>query len=163
MPLPADNRCQTLVELLRSRAEQAPDRQAYVFLDREGAERERLTYAELDRRARAIAVAIGSAARPGDRALILHPPSLEYVAAFFGCLYAGVVAVTAYPPNFSRHLQRLQSLVADAEPAVAVTNARIARNARNHFERAVNLADVRWLDTATVSRRRGLAAAAAHR
>ena len=150
MPLPADNRCQTLVELLRSRAEQAPDRQAYVFLDREGAERERLTYAELDRRARAIAVAIGSAARPGDRALILHPPSLEYVAAFFGCLYAGVVAVTAYPPNFSRHLQRLQSLVADAEPAVAVTNARIARNARNHFERAVNLADVRWLDTATV-------------
>ena len=36
---------------------------------------------------------------PGDRVLLLVPPGLDYVAAFFGCLYAGAVAVPAYPPN----------------------------------------------------------------
>ncbi|WP_416676129.1 fatty acyl-AMP ligase [Egbenema bharatensis] len=53
--------------------------------------------------------------------MLLFPPSLEYIAAFFGCLYAGVIAVPAYPPRPNRSLQRLQSIAADAQASIALT------------------------------------------
>ena len=60
---------------------------------------EPLTWGELDRRARAIAAALTEAGAAGERALLLYPPGLDYLAAFFGCLYAGTVAVPVYPPR----------------------------------------------------------------
>ncbi len=71
---------------------------------------------ELDRRARAIAASLQEAARPDDRVLLLLPSDLDFVAAFFGCLYAGVVAVPAYPPRLlpQRSLPRLLAIVGDA-------------------------------------------------
>src|SRR5687768_7319608 len=85
--------CTTLVELLRVRAATSPDRIVYRFLPGDGKPEQRITYAELDRRAAGLAARIRETARPGDRALLLVPPSLDYVAAYFACLYARVVAV----------------------------------------------------------------------
>jgi acyl-CoA synthetase (AMP-forming)/AMP-acid ligase II len=62
-------------------------------------EGEQLSYGELDRRSRAIASQLQGLGLSGERALLLYPPGLDYLAAFFGCLYAGVVAVPAYPPR----------------------------------------------------------------
>lgn len=109
-----------LVDLLRGHARALPSKLAYMFLDdgeREGA---RLTYADLDRRARAIAAELQQRVVPGQRALLLFPPGLDYIEAFFGCLYAGVVAVPAYPPN-GRHLQRLRAIMDDANPSLILT------------------------------------------
>jgi amino acid adenylation domain-containing protein len=139
----------TVVDLLRAQARQQPDRRAYVFLDRDGAERESATFASLDRRARAIAARVRQQALPGDRVLILQPPSLEYIACFFGCLYAGVVAVTAYPPNFTRRLERIRGLVRDCAPALALTNDRVAAAAAARSD-ALELSGFDWLDTATI-------------
>ena len=61
-----------------------------------------LTRGELDRRARALAARLQARGLAGRRALLLYPPGLEFIAAFFGCLYAGVVAVPAYPPRPNR-------------------------------------------------------------
>src|SRR6516164_4091548 len=58
---------------------------------------------------------------PGSRALLLFPPGLEFISAFFGCLYAGVVAVPAYLPRLNRPMTRLQSIVADARPSAVLT------------------------------------------
>jgi amino acid adenylation domain-containing protein len=116
----------TLVALLRGRAAEQPDTLAYRFLlDGESAEA-RLTYAELDSAARSIAVRLADAGGRHERALLLYPPGLDYITAFFGCLYAGTVAVPAYPPNPSRladGLDRLRGIADDARPAVTLTTS----------------------------------------
>ena len=111
----------TLVDLVHRRAQGHGDRLAYLFLENGEEEGGRLTYAELDRRARALAVRLRDAGLEGQRALMLYPPGLDFVIAFLGCLYAGVVAVPAYPPASKRHLPRLRSIVVDSEPTVALT------------------------------------------
>ena len=89
----------TLVELLDYRASRHPDDVIFRFLSGDGAEDAALTFQGLRARARSIAAALAEHAAPGDRVVMLVPPGLEYVASFFGCLYAGVIAVPAYPPN----------------------------------------------------------------
>src|SRR6476619_4138148 len=118
----------TLVDLLRWRAAHQPDRHAYTFLQDGEAEAVDLTYRELDRRARAIGALLQSLGVAGERALLLYPPGLDYIAAFFGCLYAGVVAVPAYPPNparLERTLPRLRAIALDAQTCVALTTSPI--------------------------------------
>src|SRR4051794_33330188 len=90
----------TLVELLRRRARQQGDQRAFTFLADGGNQASDITYELLDRQARTIAAWLQqNEVGAGERALILYPPGLEYIAAFFGCLYAGVIAVPAYPPS----------------------------------------------------------------
>ena len=115
--------CATLQELLLHRAVHEPHRTAYVFLSDVNSEQSSLTYGELDQRARTIAAAISTRANVGDRALLLYPPGLEYLTAFFGCAYAGVVAVPAYPPRQNHNLLRVQSIVADAGATMALTTS----------------------------------------
>ena len=103
MKSPEQAPTKTLVEVLRSRAEQEPGRIAFDFRDRGTSEPEVLAYSELDRRARSVAAWLqASGTKPGDRVLLLYPPGLDYISAFLGCLYAGVVAVPSYPPSRSR-------------------------------------------------------------
>ncbi|WP_394842169.1 amino acid adenylation domain-containing protein [Pendulispora brunnea] len=113
----------TLIELLQCRASERSASHAYTFLaDGESIEHS-TTYGELDRRARAIAGAMQSCARPGDRVLIVLPPGLDFIAAFFGCLYAGLVTVPVPLPQRRRGLPRLLSIVRDCRPTVALSNA----------------------------------------
>src|SRR5690348_4224648 len=91
----------TLVDMLRRRAKLRGDARVYSFVHDDG-RRESLTFGELDRRARAIAQRLSAAVGPGDRVLLLHPPGLDYAIAFYGCLYAGCVAVPAFPPDDGR-------------------------------------------------------------
>jgi len=114
----------TLVELLRNRALQRPDHLSHLYLEDGEEEGDRFTYASLDRRARAIAVALRERCEPGDRVLMLYPPGLDYVAAFFGCLYAGIAAVPVYPPDtgrLNRSLPRLNVVARDAGTSLALT------------------------------------------
>jgi len=111
----------SLVDLLRSRAEGTPERLAYTFLLDGETKVSSMTYRELDRRARTVAVGLRDLAAPGDRALLLYPPGLDYIAGFLGCLYAGVVAVPIYPPRLNRPDPRLEAVTVDAQPTVALT------------------------------------------
>lgn len=58
--------------------------------------------------------------RPGQRALILYPPGLDYITTFYACIYAGVIAVPAYPPD-SRNSDRIAAIIRDCDPAVVLT------------------------------------------
>ena len=93
------------------------------FLADDPSEQAVLSYQELDLRARAIAAALQARTDFGDRAVLLFPSGPDYVAAFFGCLYAGVIAVPAYPPESSRrhHRERLLSIIDDAQPRLLLT------------------------------------------
>lgn len=120
-----DKNIATLVDLARQRAADAVNQSAYVFLTDGESETTDITYGELDRRARAIAAWLQSLGAQGERAILLYPPGLDYIAAFFGCLYADVVAVPAYPPQRKRTLGRLQAVLADSGAAFALTTTKI--------------------------------------
>ncbi len=136
----------SLVELLRERVIGQPDQLAYLFLS-DGDEETRLTYRELDRQARAIAARLQTRQAVGERALLLYTPGLAYLAALFGCLYAGVVAVPAYSPRPNRPMPRLQAIVADARPTVALTTTSILSNIGRRFEHAPELKALQWLNS----------------
>ncbi|AOE69285.1 non-ribosomal peptide synthase/polyketide synthase [Pseudomonas fluorescens] len=115
----------TLVQSLQQRAEQTPDQVALRFLAESAEQSIVLSYRDLDLRARTIAAALQANATLGERAVLLFPSGPDYVAAFFGCLYAGIIAVPAYPPESTRrhHQARLLSIIADAEPRLLLTIA----------------------------------------
>ena len=118
----------TLVELLRWRAFNQPKQQAYTFLLDGEAEEQWLTYGELDRQARAVAALLQHYPTKGARALLLYPPGLDYIAAFFGCLYAGITAAPAHPPQFNRSMRRLQSIASDAQATLVLTTTSLLPN-----------------------------------
>ncbi|HEY0607927.1 MAG TPA: condensation domain-containing protein, partial [Herpetosiphonaceae bacterium] len=141
-------RAVTLVELLRWRAEHQPDRPAYTFLS-EGENAEvTLSYAQVDHQARAIAALLQGCATPGARALLLYPPGVEYICAFFGCLYAGIVAVPAYPPQsarLERSLPRLRAIVTDCAPTIALTTAALHQRLAPALSADPDFQAITWL------------------
>ncbi|HET8843639.1 MAG TPA: AMP-binding protein, partial [Ktedonobacteraceae bacterium] len=113
----------TLVELLRLRATVQADLVAFTFLHDDGNDIS-LTYRELDQHAQRIATLLQQRATPGERALLLYPPGLDFITAFFGCLYAGIVAVPTYPPHSlqkNRALSKIQAILSDAQPSLVLT------------------------------------------
>src|SRR5262245_11542950 len=119
--------CSDLVELLRWRASHQAEKRAFTFLYNGEVELTHLSYRELDRQARAIAATLQEASTIGERALLLYPPGLEFISAFFGCLYAGVVTIPAPLPDqirLKRTLPRLQALVEDAQASLVLTDFR---------------------------------------
>src|SRR5256714_3919743 len=140
----------TLNDLLRFRVLHQPERQGYTFLLDGETEESRLSYRELDRRARSIAAALQQVEASGARALLLYPPGLDFIAGFFGCLYAGVVAVPVYPPDparLNRTLPRLQAIIADANAEAALTTSPVLSLAEKLFGHAHDLEALRWLAT----------------
>src|SRR4051812_15565869 len=103
----------TLIELLQVRAAEQGAALAFAFLADGESVRDQVTYAELDAQARRIGGLLRQHGACGRPVLLLYPPGLEYVAAFFGCVYAGAIAVPAYPPHRNRNLDRLRAILGD--------------------------------------------------
>jgi acyl-CoA synthetase (AMP-forming)/AMP-acid ligase II len=120
--------CATLVDLLRARASEGPDRLAYAFLADGRGEGETLTYGELDAAARRIGGALQQSHAPGERALLLFPAGMEFIKGFFGCLYAGLIGIPAPAPEASRRkrtMPRLQKIASDADVTVVLSTGDI--------------------------------------
>ncbi len=142
----------TLVDLLSYRAQHQSDQTAYTFLQDGEIPADKLTYQELDQQARAIASQLQLINATGSRALLLYPPGLEFIAAFFGCLYAGVAAVPAYPPRRNQNMSRLQAILADAKAAVALTTTSMLSHIESRFNESPELTELHWLTTDDTSR-----------
>jgi acyl-CoA synthetase (AMP-forming)/AMP-acid ligase II/acyl carrier protein len=118
--------CTSLVQVVRARSELHPDRLAFTFLaDGEDSE-ENLTFADVDRRARALAAELLHLGLSDSRALIVYEPGLDYLTALLGCMYAKFTAVPVYPPDAmraARTMARLESIIEDAHPRVLLTTS----------------------------------------
>lgn len=147
-------RCSNWVDLLRWRAIHQFERRAYTFLLDGATGEAHLTYGQLDLLARAIGALLQSQGAAGQRVLLLYPPGLDYIAAFFGCLYAGAVAVPVFPPKLTRDdptLSRLYAIASDAQPVVALTTSPIVSMVEHFLAKVPGFPPMRWLVTDTVA------------
>lgn len=140
----------TLTELARLRATQNRDERAYTFLE-DGETRElTLTYGELDVRARAIGAMLQSMGAKGERVILLYDAGLDYLGAFFACLYASAIAVPAYPPRVKRRSERLGAVTTDSGATIALTTEALLSRIRHYVDSHSELAGLRWATTDTV-------------
>jgi natural product biosynthesis luciferase-like monooxygenase protein len=137
----------TLVELVRWRAEVQPEQRLYTFLQDGVGTEATLTYEGLDLQAQRIASMLQRIDASGKRALLLYPPGLDYIIAFFGCLYAGVIAVPAYLPRLNRTDARLQTVVTDTQAAIVLTTQQFYSNIEQRLGEMPALAALHWLIT----------------
>ena len=136
-----------LVELLRHLALTNPDGHAYSWLVDSDDEELKITYSQVDAQSRAIAAMLQDMGAKGQRALLLYPPGLEYIGAYFGCIYSGVIAVPAYPPRLNMSATRLGAIVADAQATVALTTSGIFQKLQLRLPKMPQLAALQWETT----------------
>jgi acyl-CoA synthetase (AMP-forming)/AMP-acid ligase II len=119
----------SLVALLARRAESQPDDPAYIFLSDRGAEEAKLTFRQLHDASLALAARLVGIARPGDRAILVFPPGLEFLIAFFGCQIARVIAVPMMVPRRQGARDASAAIMSNCEPVVALTSPAFADRA----------------------------------
>ena len=132
-PVEAVSKSATLVDVLQFRARVHADRPAYTFLVDGETTAVTISYGELDQKARAIAAYLHDAGATDSRALLLYPSGLDYIIAFFGCLYARVVPVPAYPPRKNGTLDRIEAIVSNAEASHILGTANILSDLVRRF------------------------------
>ncbi|HEU4507181.1 MAG TPA: thioester reductase domain-containing protein [Pyrinomonadaceae bacterium] len=116
----------SLIAYLEHWAAVQPDQPYSIFLNVHGNATESYTYRELDQRTRYLAEYLSREVglKRGDRALLVYPPGLEIIVAFFACARIGVIPVPVYPPSVERGLAKLEFIINDCKPAVALTTQR---------------------------------------
>ena len=133
-----------IVDVLDYWAAERPEQVAFYFSDGEGND-EQITYAQLQQASRSIAVALMQRGLTGKQALLMFPPGLDFVKAFFGCMCAGAVAVPAFTPRRNRNVKRLQAISDDAEAQVALTVADVRDRSVGILDDTPSLKELEWL------------------
>lgn len=129
-----DNNHVLMPEILRLHAQQQPNKRAYIFLNERGEEVDELTYADLYSQSIAISKKLRNNFRPGDRALLLFEPGLDFITAFFGCLYANIIAVPVNPPRRKRVQESTKNIILDCRPSVILTTEVMLTSSQQSIE-----------------------------
>lgn len=139
----------TFTEAIEYRFKTQPNDIAYeYFFDEEGSIR--ITYGELEQKVKALASLMQKKSLFQKKVLLLYTPSLDFIIAFIACLFAGVVAVTAYPPEVNRikyTMKRLTSIILNAEATTILTTAELYNQAKSIFAQITenNFAQLDWI------------------
>jgi len=143
----------SLVDVLRNRSMNFPDRRVFTFLADGEIEQDAVTLGELDLRSRAIAALLQRRHDQVERALLLYPPGIDFITAFFGCLYAGIVAIPAYPPRTShpeRWAPRLGAMARNSEASIVLGTDQIVGMLSMIQREVPELACAHWVQTSTL-------------
>ncbi|MBS1518088.1 MAG: SDR family NAD(P)-dependent oxidoreductase [Bacteroidetes bacterium] len=144
-------KAENLVELLRLRADDQPDKTAFVFLRDGETEDGSFTYSELDIRAKSIAEKLQEEGLSGERALLIYESGLEYLDSFFGCIYSGVISVPLHPPGKNKSLSRISAIAKDSDSRIILSTSGICEELKDDFEKDAVLKDLKWITTETIS------------
>jgi acyl-CoA synthetase (AMP-forming)/AMP-acid ligase II len=139
-------------DLLQWRAYRQSDETVYTFLLDGETQEVSISYRELDQKARSVAARLQETTQPGERVLLLYPSGLEYIVAFLGCLYAGVVAVPMYPPRFvrsDRSWPRLLAIKHDTRATTVLTISALLQNTETLFKELLGVQGLQFLTTDT--------------
>lgn len=152
----------TMVDRLLRRAAELPDETVFHLIDEDffvaGPETApAITYGALSRRAAATAAVLQEQLAPGERVLLPFAGGLEFMAAFYGCLYAGVVPVPAYPPRRGLQadpLDGLRRIAHDCQPKAAITGGQAGSGILRLVETDPQLSELWWFTTESVDEHR---------
>ncbi|GHO54366.1 type I polyketide synthase [Ktedonobacter robiniae] len=142
------------VDLLQWRVEHQPEQRVYSFLADGENEKGHFTHADLDLYARTIGSLLQSHAASGARALLIYPSGLEFIAAFFGCLYSGIIAVPVYPPSATRSdrtLFKFRAIAQNVQPAVILTTTALSARVQGLLDQSPELQHIPVISTDTLS------------
>ncbi len=148
-----DFKHETILHILREKARTQPDQTIYTFLPDGQEAGPTLDYRALDDQSRRIAAHLEALQTRGQRAILLYPPGLDLIPAFFGCLYSGVTAIPGYlpdPAHLEQGLLRLQGVLADGQVSVALTTSPVVKLLRSLAPQAVEAAPLKWVITDTL-------------
>ncbi|MGB6045318.1 MAG: AMP-binding protein [Pirellulales bacterium] len=134
-----------IVRTLQAHATRTPDECVLEFIAEDTSTAQSFTFRSLETRAQAIAAVLQSKLQPGDRAILMHPPGFEFVEAFFGCLFAGVVAVPVCIPRPRRPSRRFERLLESAQPSVVLSSESVCDQRHELFARIPDVLRLPWL------------------
>ncbi|HEX3682842.1 MAG TPA: condensation domain-containing protein [Bryobacteraceae bacterium] len=137
----------TLTQLLIDRGHSHGDRPAFTFLLGDEQRSIQWTYASLAANARTIAAKLQLEGCAGERVLLLYPPGLDFIAGFCGCVFAGAIAVPAYPPRSNRNAARLKAIIEDCQPAAVLTTRETFDRTKGLIAADGTLAGLKFLTT----------------
>ncbi len=136
---------ENIVSIINERAIRTPDKNIYRFLEDGETETASFTIKQLDSKARMVAQNLLKHGKKGDRILLLFPTGLDYVAAFFGCLYAGMIAIPAYPPRRNRSLDRVVSIIKDSGATISLLSRKVSEDISRNFADDDILNTINWV------------------
>ncbi len=140
----------SFVEVLSYQAAKNPHLPVYNYLYNGKDVSDVVTYEKLDTEAKSLATVLLEYARKGDRALLLYRPGIDYIRAFFGCLYSSIIAVPTYPLEpyrIDKTLPRLLNLIDDCEPRIALTTSDVLVELQNAIAEVPILRKLIWIET----------------
>lgn len=142
------------VDVIRGRATHQPNQIAYIYVAGGAEEEVRLTYSELDKRARAIAALLRKHGAVDECILLLYPSNLDFLVAFMGCLYARCIAVSTYlpaPAHLNRTLSRFHPILEHVRPKFVLTSAQTIVSAKKQFLDTLWGDSTCWLASDTIA------------
>lgn len=121
---------ETLIDYLHKWEALRPDQTLFRFVDAEHRELDHYTYQTFAERTRELAAYLSAETglRPGDRALLVYPPGLEMVSAFFACARLGVISVPVSPPlpmAFEAGLAKLGFIARDSQAKAVLSTKQL--------------------------------------
>lgn len=137
-PLALDN----LIDLLQEQAARFGDTTAFIFCPEGDVEEARISYRELDQRARSIATTLLREGAAGERVLVLCRPGVDSIAGLFGCFYAGAVAV---PVDEHWPIRRIETVVPEADARFALATVKTQDKMKSAVDGLSNGPKLRWL------------------
>jgi len=136
-----------LADLLCRRAEQLGDKRLFCFVRGDNSSEQSVTYRALHENAMAVAGRLQSSADVGDRAWLMFPPGLDFITAFFGCVYAGIVAVPVSQLRRGRPTSSLEEIFKASQPAAVLSTAGHCKQAGGLYEGIPELLKLPWIAT----------------
>ena len=113
-----------IIDILKDNAANQGSKKAYIFLNDGEKDEKFLTYSELNNISLSIASNLTKYISQGQTALLIYPSGLDFITAFFACLYSGIIAIPAYPPDITRierSLNRLFAIIKNSKVKYGLT------------------------------------------
>ena len=139
----------TIVTILQKRSVLHPQKKAFAFLSNGEDETSSVTYRELDQGARTIAKRLIAMGLKGQNVLMFYPPGLDFIVAFFGCLYSGIIPAAVYPPRKNRSLNRIRTITENSKAKSILTTEAISHSLERNFAEDPMLSGLTWHITDT--------------
>ena len=137
-----------LCQLLQAQARRSPEKRACAYLKDTGEIHSSYDFQSLDLHARALAARLQALDASGEAAVLMYPPGLDFIVAFFACLYADVLAIPLPMPRSESGQKQTKGIITDTKTNIVLSTetfiSKLLRQDEHYF------GDLICLDTQTI-------------